>query len=181
MKASPICYDFVTYMHSSNAPRTRFAALQRTVSLVATVEGIGIHSGKDCQIWIRPASAGTGIVFAPRGKTDQTVSASLDNVDGSQNAVQLRHGDYSVSTVEHLISALYGLEIDNAIVETQGPEVPIGDGSSAVFVDAISRARPITQNTPRRHLEILEPLSVEDGNRKISADVSGGDSGDVDQ
>lgn len=142
------------------------AGRQTTLRHHASVSGIGVHSGLPITLSLHPADADTGIVFlrtAP-DQPDRMVRAAADGVTATDFATVL--GDASgpvVSTVEHVMAALRGLGIDNAIVELDGPEAPILDGSAAPLVALVDRAGVMSLSAPRRYLQVLRPLRVAAG------------------
>ena len=137
------------------------ANLQTTLATTCRIAGVGIHGGNPVTLTVAPAPADSGVVFV---RTDvaarQPIPARCDKVRDTRLATVIGEGGVTVSTVEHLMAALSGLGIDNALVELDGPETPIGDGSAADFVEAILAAGLARQDAPRRYLEILEPIEV---------------------
>lgn len=142
------------------------AGKQTTLRDQATVCGIGVHSGLPVTLILNPADADTGIVFT-RSDADggeREVLADFRAVTATDFATVL--GDESgalVSTAEHVLAALRGLGVDNAVVDLDGPEVPIMDGSAAPFVTAIDQVGVVAVNAPRRYIEILKPIHVVKG------------------
>src|SRR5437762_3160834 len=140
---------------------------QTTLRDQAAVSGIGVHSGSPATLTMFPADANTGIVFVRcghDGRPDREIRANVRAVTATEFATVL--GDASgplCSTAEHVLAALSGLGVDNAIIEIDGPEVPIMDGSAAPFVEAIDRAGLITLAVPRRYIRILKPVRVATG------------------
>jgi UDP-3-O-[3-hydroxymyristoyl] N-acetylglucosamine deacetylase len=137
---------------------------QRTLkSLVRTV-GIGLHSGAKVELVLRPAAADTGIVFR-RVDTDPPVDikASAEAVGDTRMATTLERAGVRIATVEHLMSALSGLGVDNCCVDVDAPEIPIMDGSAASFVFLIRSAGLQEQNAPRRFVRVLRAVEVRDG------------------
>jgi UDP-3-O-[3-hydroxymyristoyl] N-acetylglucosamine deacetylase len=140
------------------------AGRQTTLRDQASVSGIGVHSGLPATLTILPADPDTGILFVrcgTGGKPDREVRANVRAVTATEFATVL--GDASgplCSTAEHVLAALSGLGVDNAIIEIDGPEVPIMDGSAAAFVEAIDRVGLVTQMTPRRYIRILKRVRV---------------------
>jgi len=140
------------------------AGRQTTLREAVSVAGIGIHSGSSVTVTLHPAEADTGVVFwrcGINGQRDRELTANFRSVTATEFATVL--GDKSgpaVSTTEHVLAALYGVGIDNAIVEVDGPEVPIMDGSAAPFVDAIDQAGIATMSAPRRCIKVLKPVRV---------------------
>jgi UDP-3-O-[3-hydroxymyristoyl] N-acetylglucosamine deacetylase len=135
------------------------AGRQTTLREPVAVAGIGVHSGWPVTVTLYPAETDSGIVFVrcgANGQKDRELPANFRSVTATEFATVL--GDKSgpaVSTTEHVLAALYGLGIDNAIVEVDGPEIPIMDGSAAPFVDAIDRAGTVTTPAPRRYIKVL--------------------------
>ena len=143
------------------------AARQSTLREPATVTGIGVHSGLPVTLSINPADANYGISFVRtglEGGADREVRADVRAVTATEFATVLgdAHGPLC-STAEHVLAALSGLGIDNALIEIDGPEVPIMDGSAAAFVTAIEQAGIVTQAAPRRYIQILKPVRVARG------------------
>src|SRR4029079_575955 len=141
------------------------AGRQTTLREQVTLSGIGIHSGSPVTLTLHPAEADTGIVFlrcGAAGQADRELSANFRSVTATEFATVL--GDKSgpaVSTTEHVLAALYGLGVDNAIVDGDGPEIPIMDGSAAAFVAAIERAGIVTTAARRRYIKVLKPVRVQ--------------------
>ena len=137
---------------------------QTTLRVDATVAGIGVHSGLPATLTLHPADANTGIVFLRTGRDgqpDREIRADVRAVTATEFATVL--GDPSgplCSTAEHVLAALSGLGVDNAVVEIDGPEVPIMDGSAEPFVNAIDQAGLVTLNAPRRFIQVLKPVRV---------------------
>jgi UDP-3-O-[3-hydroxymyristoyl] N-acetylglucosamine deacetylase len=111
--------------------------LQRTISRDVELSGIGLHTGKLCRLRLRPARANTGIIFLPWGSLSPRVPAFVTHVTRTELATTLGVSGFELFTIEHLLSSLHGLGLDNLIVEVDGPEVPILDGSSLPFVEKI--------------------------------------------
>lgn len=126
--------------------------------------GVGLHSGAQVRATIRPAPANVGIVFR-RGDVAPgvCVKACAANVVDTQLAVTLGDGATRIGTVEHLMAALSGLGIDNAIVDLAGPELPIMDGSAALFADRLAAAGTRDQDAPRRYLKVTREVCYRDG------------------
>jgi UDP-3-O-[3-hydroxymyristoyl] N-acetylglucosamine deacetylase len=143
------------------------AARQTTLRDIATLMGIGVHSGAPVTLTIHPAEIDFGIRFLRSGvdgAPDREVRADVRAVTATEFATVL--GDTKgplCSTAEHVLAALSGLGVDNAVVEIDGPEVPIMDGSAAPFVDAIERAGIVTLAAPRRYIRVLKPVRVVKG------------------
>ena len=140
---------------------------QTTLRSRVTLTGVGVHSGEQVNLVLGPADVNSGFVFIRTGLEgpDREVRASASSVTATAFATVLgdRHGPL-VSTAEHVLAALRGMNIDNATIEVDGPEIPIMDGSAAPFVAAIDRAGIVQQSAPRRYIEILKSIQVEQGN-----------------
>ena len=142
---------------------------QTTLADRVEVVGLGVHSAAPAKIVIHPAESDSGIVFLRTGLPggDRMIEANWSKV--TQTSLCTVIGDAtgaSISTVEHLMAALFGLNVDNALVEIDGPETPIMDGSSEQFVDAIDSVGVVTQARRRRYLKILKPVHVQVGHAR---------------
>ena len=139
---------------------------QTTLSNEVTLTGIGVHSGKPASITLIPADAGTGIVFIRTDCDDASeIEAKWSNVTNTALCTVLGDpGKDGISTVEHLMAAINGLGIDNLIVEIDGPEMPIMDGSSAAFVDAVEQAGLRELDRGRRYIKVKKTVRVDTGN-----------------
>jgi len=143
------------------------AGRQTTLRQPIAVSGIGVHSGSPATLTMLPAEADTGIVFVRcgvDGHPDREIRANFRAVTATEFATVL--GDATgplCSTAEHVLAALSGLGVDNAIIEIDGPEVPIMDGSAAPFVEAIDQVGLVTLPVPRRYIRILKPVRVATG------------------
>jgi UDP-3-O-[3-hydroxymyristoyl] N-acetylglucosamine deacetylase len=136
---------------------------QTTLAGPAVCAGIGVHSGAHVRLALTPAPADTGIVFVRSDLTggDNAIQAHADNVSETRNCTTLRNASGAeIATVEHLMSACAGLGIGNLIVEVDGPELPILDGSSAQFVQVLMNAGVRELSAPLRRIQILEPIEV---------------------
>jgi UDP-3-O-[3-hydroxymyristoyl] N-acetylglucosamine deacetylase len=149
--------------------------MQRTIAEKISCPGLGLHSGAPVQLTLHPARAGSGIVFV---RTDLPrpveVPANHSAVTSTRLATTLGCGDATVGTVEHLLSALCGLGIDNVRIEVDGPEIPVMDGSAASFVFLIRAAGVFDQGVPRRSLRVSRTLEVRDGDRRIRVEPARG-------
>ena len=140
---------------------------QTTLKAAATLSGVGVHSGNPAAITIRPAPANHGIAFLRTGTplgNDRLIKAHHALVSATELCTVI--GDVetgAVATIEHLMSALFGLGIDNALVEIDGPELPILDGSAKLFVEAFDAVGLASCGAPRRWLKVLRPVRIEVG------------------
>jgi len=139
---------------------------QRTLKNVIRATGIGLHTGEKVYLTLRPASIDTGIIFR-RVDIDPAVEilASAENVGETTLSSTLTKGDVRIATVEHLLSAMAGLGIDNAYVDLTAAEVPIMDGSSGPFVFLLQSAGIEEQEAPKKFIHILKEVKVEDGDK----------------
>jgi UDP-3-O-[3-hydroxymyristoyl] N-acetylglucosamine deacetylase len=134
-------------------------AYRRTLKRDVGCTGIGLHTGKPVKLRLKSAPAGHGIEFV-RTDIGVRIPARLENLSRLDHATTLSRNGASIDTVEHLLSALYGLGVDDALVEVDGPEVPILDGSAAPFVILIHEAgvRPLPAS--RHYLKVLKPVEI---------------------
>ena len=139
---------------------------QRTLKNVIRATGVGLHTGAKVYLTLRPAAANTGIVFR-RVDLDEPVGikACPENVGDTAWCTTLVKGDVRVSTIEHLLSAMAGLGVDNAYVDLSEAEVPIMDGSAGPFVFLIQSAGVEEQNASKQFIRIKREVSVEDGDK----------------
>ncbi len=138
---------------------------QTTLKAAATLSGVGVHSGNPAGITIRPAPANHGIAFLRTGTplgNDRLIKAHHALVSATELCTVI--GDVetgAVATIEHLMSALFGLGVDNALIEIDGPELPILDGSAKLFVEAIDAVGLASCGAPKRWLKVLRPVRIE--------------------
>ncbi len=148
---------------------------QKTLANVIRAKGIGLHTGKQIELTMRPAPANTGICFRRIDlQPPVEIPARLDQVGDTRLSTSLIKDGIRVSTVEHLLSALSGIGIDNAIIDLNGEEVPIMDGSAGPFVFLIQSAGIVDQAEPKRYLRVLRSISVQDGERSAQLDPFSG-------
>ena len=133
---------------------------QRTLSSKIKASGVGLHTGKRIALTLHPAPINSGIVFQRTDVKSSPIKASLENVYDTRLSTSLSNEDIKISTVEHLLSALAGIGIDNAIVELDGPEVPIMDGSARPFVFMIQSAGIQEQSDSKKFIKIKKTIEV---------------------
>lgn len=145
-------------------------ALQQTVLWPAVFSGIGVHTGAHARVTVRSAPVDAGIVFVRTDlQGENRIEVSAQAVCRTQLGTVIGNAaGASVSTIEHLMAAFAMLGIDNAVVEIDGPEMPIMDGSSEPFVRVLDQAGRRTQSVPRRFIEILERIEVVEGDKRAS-------------
>ena len=147
---------------------------QKTINKNITFTGIGLHSGLDVTMTIKPAEPNSGIIFKRIDlKENNIVIPNIFNVSSAVFCTTISNENgTSVSTIEHLMGALYGLGIDNALIEINNQEVPILDGSAKLFVEAISRNGIKNSNAPIKIVKIEKKIEFNDGNKTISIEPS---------
>ena len=144
------------------------AAVQHTLAGQATLEGTSLHTGQKVTLTLKPAAEGHGFKFRRIDLPDQPfINADVDKVQTVERATTLAEGSVKVHTVEHVISALTGMGVDNALIEMDANEPPIGDGSSRPFVEMIKKVGLVAQTAPRKVWEIREPIHLETGDGTI--------------
>ena len=147
---------------------------QKTINQDITFNGVGLHSGLAVTMTVKPAAPNTGIIFKRIDlKENNVVVPNLFNVSSAVfcTTISNDHG-VSVSTIEHLMGALYGLGIDNALIEIDNQEVPILDGSAKLFVEAISKIGIKNSDNPIKIVKILKKIEFVDGNKIITIEPS---------
>lgn len=141
---------------------------QRTPKKVIQATGVGLHSGEKVLLTLRPAPVNTGIVFRRVDLSPVVeIPASFEYVGDTMLCTTLHHNGVKIATVEHLLSALAGLGIDNAFIDVNAAELPIMDGSAAPFVFLIQSAGIKEQNAAKRYIRILKPIRVGDGDKYV--------------
>jgi len=150
---------------------------QKTLKSAISCTGIGLHSGEKISMTLHPADVDHGIVFR---RTDVVgggveIPATFDNVCDTRmcTVIGAEDGTY-IATIEHLMAALAGAGVDNALIEVGGAEVPVMDGSSAPFLFLIDCAGVVEQDAPRKAVRILQPVSVVEGDKVVSFEPSDG-------
>jgi UDP-3-O-[3-hydroxymyristoyl] N-acetylglucosamine deacetylase len=141
---------------------------QRTLRRSIACAGIGLHSGKKVALSLRPAPAGAGIRFRRADLGGLEVPATVQHVGGINYATGLTRDAVHIDTVEHLLSALVSLGIDNVLVELNSPEVPIMDGSAAPFVYLIHEAGVKVQSASRKYMKVIRPITMTRGDKRIA-------------
>lgn len=141
--------------------------LQKTIRKRTEVIGIGVHSGKPCKLTFAPAPANTGVHFV---RSDLSGSPSIkvhaQSVSATSYATTLGGESFSVSTVEHCMAAISALRIDNLIIELDGPEIPICDGSASAFLQALNTVGMAEQDQPRKYCYVTQPIHFEEGEKQ---------------
>src|SRR5216117_2809208 len=135
---------------------------QHTVAKTAGFSGTSLHTGEKVSLKLHPAPIDHGIKFKRKDLQDEpTIDAKIDNLKTVERATTIGEGSVRVHTIEHVLAALSAMGVDNAIVEMDANEPPIGDGSAAPYVEVIKKAGVVAQETARRFLDVREPMHVE--------------------
>src|SRR5437660_8121271 len=136
--------------------------LQHTLAKSAGFSGTSLHTGEKVSLKLHPAPADHGIKFKRKDLTDEpTIDAKIEKLKMVERATTIGEGSVRVHTVEHVLSSLSAMGVDNAIVEMDANEPPIGDGSARPYVELIKKDGIAAQETPRRFFEVREPIHVE--------------------
>jgi UDP-3-O-[3-hydroxymyristoyl] N-acetylglucosamine deacetylase len=141
---------------------------QKTTVAPAIIAGVGVHTGDRVRLAVRPAPTGTGIVFVRTDIKDRDNRIPVSGeavIDARLNTMIENAAGVRLSTIEHLMAAFAALGISNVVVEVDGPELPILDGSALQFVQLLDRAGFRRQEAPVRYIEILEPIRVQEGDK----------------
>lgn len=141
---------------------------ERTLQAPIGFQGVGLHTGVPVSMTVRPAPEGTGIVFRRVDLDDFEIHADVTSVSRVAYATTLMSKGVWISTVEHLLSALYGIGVDNAFVDMDNLEVPILDGSARPFTDAIARAGLVEQDRSRQYLRVTKEFVVEENGKSLA-------------
>lgn len=139
---------------------------QQTIKQKVSIEGIGLHTGENVKLTLNPSPVNSGIIFKRIDLENQTeIPALVDYVVDTSRGTVLEKDGARVHTVEHLLSAIGGLQLDNVLIELNGPEIPILDGCSLPFVELIEKAELITQNGLRNYFEVTSALHYHNEDR----------------
>jgi len=141
--------------------------LQRTLKQEVTFDGIGLHTGRHATVTLKPAPRDTGTIFHRLDRA-MVVRAHIGAVTDTSFATTLGNGVVKIKTVEHILAVLAGLGIDNVIIEVDGPEIPILDGSSTELVSVILKAGIAKQGKKRPYMRITKPLTMDDGHSEVA-------------
>src|SRR5712692_5578506 len=140
---------------------------QQTLAGPIEFSGIGLHTGEHATVRIVPAPADKGIIFRRLDLENFELAANVASVARVAYATTLMNRGVWISTVEHLLSALYGMRIDNAYIELDNFEVPILDGSAAPYTEAIARLGTVQQRTLRQYIRIIKPFVLKEGEKTL--------------
>src|SRR6201981_2596680 len=135
---------------------------QQTVGKIAGFTGTALHTGEKVTLNLHPAPVDHGINFRRKDLQDEpTIDAKIENLKMVERATTIGEGSVRVHTVEHVLAALSAMGVDNAVVEMDANEPPIGDGSASAYVELIKKAGVVAQDAPRRFFDVREPMHVE--------------------
>src|SRR6266481_7486616 len=136
--------------------------LQNTVAKAASFSGTALHTGEKVTLKLQPAPADHGIKFKRKDLQDEpTIDATINNLKTVERATTIGEGSVRVHTVEHVLAALWAMGVDNAVVEMDANEPPIGDGSAQAYADLVKKAGVIAQEEPRKFFDVRETMHVE--------------------
>ncbi len=141
---------------------------QTTITKAIDISGVGLHTGTEVNMRLRPAPENTGYIFVRTDLDDFEIPASVEYVGHCSYATTLVRRGVLLSTCEHLLSALRGADIDNCFIEIDNIEIPILDGSSETFYDLLKEAGVQTQNAAKRYLKVVEKVEIEMGDRRMT-------------
>lgn len=146
---------------------------QQTLAAPVTCSGVGLHSGQPVTITLRPAPPNTGVVFVNRnGHAGASLPAAIEHRVPTELCTAISGNGFQVKTIEHVLSALSGLEIDNVYIDVTAGEVPVMDGSAAPFVRLIQSVGVVSQNRKQPYLKIMAPLEVSEGSKRVRIEPS---------
>jgi len=145
---------------------------QTTIANNITIRGVGLHTGVDVNLKLKPAPENTGYVFVRTDLDNFEIPASVEYISHCSYATTLMRSGVVLSTCEHLLSALRGSGVDNCFIELDNIEIPIMDGSSEDFIDLIKKAGIAKQRAPRRFFRVLKKVEFEEDGRKMSIEPS---------
>lgn len=152
--------------------KTKTMSMQTTLKRSISISGIGLHTGVEVNLTLKPAPENTGYVFIRTDLDNFEIPASVEYISHCSYATTLLRKGVLLSTCEHLLSALRGYGVDNCFIELDNIEIPILDGSSENFIELIEKAGVIEQNVSRRFLKILKKVEFVQGDRKMSIEPS---------
>lgn len=146
---------------------------QQTLAAAVTCSGVGLHSGQPATITLRPAPPDTGVVFVNRKEDANTsLQASIEHCIPTELCTAINGNGFQVKTIEHVLSALAGLEVDNVYIDVTGSEIPVMDGSAAPFVRLIQAVGLISQERKQPFLKIMAPIEVSEGSKRVRIEPS---------
>ncbi|MCS6897536.1 MAG: UDP-3-O-acyl-N-acetylglucosamine deacetylase [Nitrospira sp.] len=148
-----------------------FVRNQQTLAAAVTCSGIGLHSGQPVTITLRPAPPDTGVVFVSHDRSASIV-ASIEHYIPTELCTAVHNQGFQIQTIEHVLSALAGLEVDNVYIDVSGGEIPVMDGSAAPFVRLIRSVGVVPQHRKQPFLKIMAPIEVAEGTKRVRIEPS---------
>jgi UDP-3-O-[3-hydroxymyristoyl] N-acetylglucosamine deacetylase len=146
---------------------------QQTIAAAVTCSGIGLHSGQPATMTLRPAPPNTGVVFVNRnGHAGASLPASIEYRVPTELCTAISGNGFQVKTIEHVLAALAGLEVDNVYIDVTAGEVPVMDGSAGPFVRLIQSVGLVAQNRKQPYLKIMAPMEVSEGSKRVRIEPS---------
>jgi len=146
---------------------------QQTLASAVTCSGVGLHSGQPVTITLRPAPADTGVVFVNQnGNAGASLSASIGHCVPTELCTAVSGNGFQVRTIEHVLAALAGMEVDNVFIDVTAGEIPVMDGSAAPFVRLIQSVGIVSQNRKQSFIKIMTPIEVSEGSRRVRIEPS---------
>src|SRR5262245_8288543 len=139
---------------------------QTTLAKPVKISGVGLHTGVEVNLKLKPAPENTGYIFVRTDLDNFEIPASVEYISHCSYATTLMRRGVVLSTCEHLLSALRGSGVDNCFIEIDNIEIPIMDGSSEDFVELVKKTGVVEQKSPRRTFRVLEKIEFEQGDRK---------------
>lgn len=146
---------------------------QTTIANQIETHGVGLHTGVDVRLTLKPAPANTGYIFVRTDLDNFEIPASVEYISHCSYATTLMRRGVVLSTCEHLLSALRGAGVDNCFIELDSIEIPILDGSSEDWIELIENTGVVSQDSPRHYLKVRERVEFGEGDRKMSVEPSG--------
>jgi len=145
---------------------------EKTIQNEVSCSGVGLHSGEKIQLKLIPAAEGSGILFSRIDLGGILIPANISHVVSTRLSTTIGVEGATVQTIEHLLAAIAAFGIDNLIIELDGPEVPILDGSAAPFAELLLEAGGVQQSKPKRMLQVIEPVTVSEKGKHVTISPS---------
>ncbi len=146
---------------------------QQTLAAPVTCSGVGLHSGQPATITLKPAPPNTGVVFINRnGQAGSSLAASIEHRVPTELCTAISGNGFQVKTIEHVLAALAGLEVDNVYIDVTAGEVPVMDGSAGPFVRLIQSVGIVPQSRKRQFLKIMAPMEISEGSKYVRIEPS---------
>ena len=142
--------------------------MQKTIKNITEFQGVGLHTGKKVSVKLIPAEDDFGIIFKRVDlKNDNLIPATIENVFSTERRTVLKYKKVKIETVEHLMASIYAMSITNLLIEVDGPEIPILDGSAKLIIEKLQQTGLRNQNAQQKEISWSNYFKVEDGDSKI--------------